>query len=62
MDYYMHPVNLNVELVAKECGAPVAPEKDCLKQAQKAEMAFRISKGYEKDNFWTRVKYFFKEK
>lgn len=32
-------------------------EKVCRKQARDAEWKFRVSKGYEKDTFWNRVKF-----
>ena len=32
-------------------------EKVCRRQARDAEWRFRVSKGYEKDTFWNRVKF-----
>ena len=31
-------------------------EKRALRQAEDAERAFRVSKGYEKDTLWNRIK------
>ena len=31
-------------------------EKASLRQAKEAERAFRVSKGYEKDTLWNRIK------
>lgn len=51
-------VKLNVELNEKECGVPPfgAAEKKALRQAKKAEEAFRRSKGYPPNTFWEKVK------
>lgn len=32
-------------------------ERACRRQARDAEWKFRVSKGYEKDTFWNRVKF-----
>ncbi|WP_130870343.1 hypothetical protein [Intestinimonas massiliensis (ex Afouda et al. 2020)] len=32
-------------------------EKVCRKQARDAEWQFRVSKGYEKDTFWNRMRF-----
>lgn len=32
-------------------------ERVCRRQARDAEWKFRVSKGYEKDTFWNRVKF-----
>ncbi|WP_297290470.1 hypothetical protein [uncultured Flavonifractor sp.] len=32
-------------------------ERACRKRARDAEWSFRVSKGYEKDTFWNRVKF-----
>lgn len=32
-------------------------EKVCRKQARDAEWKFRVSKGYEKDTFWNRIRF-----
>lgn len=54
---------LNAELMSKSSGGDMGrDEKSTCKKAKYAEMEFRISKGYEKDNVWTRIKYFFKER
>lgn len=34
-----------------------ADERSCRRQARDAEWVFRVSKGYEKDTFWNRVKF-----
>lgn len=33
-------------------------ERACRKQARDAEWRFRVSKGYEKDTFWNRVRFY----
>lgn len=48
-------LRLNLELSQREQGSyPDAAERKALRQARKAERAFRISKGYEKKKFWER--------
>ncbi|WP_297232825.1 hypothetical protein [uncultured Flavonifractor sp.] len=34
-----------------------ASERACRRRARDAEWNFRVSKGYEKDTFWNRVKF-----
>ena len=54
---------LNTEMMSKSAGGQMPQdEKASAKKAKYAEMHFRIAKGYEKDNLWTRIKYFFKER
>lgn len=54
-------LKMNVELKEKECGVPPfgAAEKKALRQAKKAEEAFRRSKGYPPNTFWGKVKALF---
>ncbi len=48
-------LRMNMELAEKEQGTYAsASERKALKQAKKAERAFRIAKGYEKKRFWER--------
>ncbi len=54
---------LNTELMSNSAGTDTnRDENSARKRAKYAEMTFRISKGYEKDSLWTRIKYFFKER
>lgn len=56
----MRPLNLNLELIVRECACKAPPlggdEKAALRRADEAERAFRVSKGYEKDTLWNRIK------
>lgn len=59
-----HPVNLDVKLNTRECTIPPtsdADEKAALMRAKKAEIDFRIFKGYKKDSLWAKIKCLFKE-
>ena len=59
--HYAAQTALNMEQSARiSTDAMERDEISAAKRAKYAEMDFRISKGYEKDNFLTRVKYFFK--
>lgn len=50
-------LRMNSELFEKERGTYAdGAEKKALRQAKKAEKAFRVSKGYEKKPFWQRMK------
>lgn len=50
-------LRLNLDLFEKEKGAYLSgDEKAALRRAEKAEKAFRKSKGYEPDTFWHRLK------
>lgn len=45
---------MNAELPPED--RPSRAEKKALKQAEEAEKAFRASRGYEPDTFWSRLK------
>lgn len=55
---------LNVYMQAKlnttlnEYGKVSHGEKKALRQAKQAEWAFRVSKGYERDTFWSRLAFY----
>lgn len=48
---------MNAELIGKETQPYLShDEKKALRQAEKAERAFRAAKGYAPDTFWERLK------
>ena len=52
---------MNTELITGETQPYLGrAEKKALKQAEKAERAFRVSKGYEKESLWIRLRKKFK--
>lgn len=53
---------MNTELLAGETQPYLGrAEKKALRQAEAAERAFRVSKGYEKEKFWDRLRRRFKK-
>ena len=55
--FFPRPINQNIDLVKKEIGTILSKEeKVCLKQAEDAERAFRLSKGYLPDTWWNRLR------
>lgn len=53
---------MNTELMSGETQPYLSgAEKKALRQAEKAERAFRVSKGYEKESLWTRLGRIFKK-
>ena len=57
MSIFQSPIKTNMQDAAS--GGPGymgRDERKAKKQAEEAERAFRKSKGYEADNFWTRLK------
>lgn len=53
---------MNTELIAGETQPYLSgAEKKALRQAEAAERAFRVSKGYEKESFWVRLRRKFKK-
>jgi len=59
-------IKMNTELSVKEENALSSfrsrDEKKALKRAEEAKLAFRKSKGYEVDTFWSRLGKLFKKK
>lgn len=48
---------MNTELITGETQPYLnGAEKKALRQAKKAEHAFRVSKGYERENVWERLR------
>lgn len=48
---------MNTELISGESQPYLSGvEKKAMKQAEKAERAFRVSKGYEKESLWERLR------
>ena len=46
---------LNMELTPEDRMS--ADERACRRRARDAECRFRVSKGYEKDTFWNKVRF-----
>lgn len=54
---------MNTELISGETRPYLSgAEKKALRQAEAAERAFRVSKGYEKERLWDRLRRKFKKR
>ena len=52
---YAWQCSFNTQLPLKDPMS--ADERACRRRAREAEWKFRVSKGYEKDTFWNRLKF-----